>query len=187
MQPFRSNSEDDLQVCSCGRTFDHPSAFAKHKRTCAKAKKRLTGALEAARGNWSGTSAKRRRIEETPFTPPLNFIHLDDDMQLQFIDDDIRDHTSLDAKVYAAFESNRDNAPPLAVTILLEVVSTVPDQLDQNYRDYIAAKQILEQYSRNPDEDENSNLNKLLGWCWREGTFSRIRRLSERSSMTLFF
>src|ERR1700734_3328637 len=79
------------------------------------------------------------QAEETPFTPPLNFIHLDDDMQLQFIDDDIRDHTSLDAKVYAAFESNRDNAPPLAVTILLEVVSTVPE-LDQNYRDYIAAK-----------------------------------------------
>jgi hypothetical protein len=66
-------------------------------------------------------------------------------MQLQFIVDDIRDHTSLDAKVYAACESNRDNAPPLAVTILLEVVSTAPDQLDQNYRDNIAAKQILEQ------------------------------------------
>lgn len=108
-------------------------------------------------------------------------------MQLQFIDDDIRDHTSLDAKVYAACESNCDNAPPLAVTILLEVVSSAPDHLDQNYQNNMAAKQILDQYSRNPDEDENSNLKKLLGWCWREGTFSRIRRLSERSSMTLFF
>jgi hypothetical protein len=108
-------------------------------------------------------------------------------MQLQCIDDDIRDHTSLDAKVYAACESKPENAPPQAVSILLAIVSTAPDQLDQNYRDYTAAGRILEQYSRNPDEDENSNLKKLLGWCWREGTFSRIRRLGERSSMTLFF
>ena len=121
------------------------------------------------------------RITPIPFTPFL------DDMQLQFIDDDIRDHTSLDAKVYTACESNRDNAPPPAVLILLEVVSTAPDQLDQNYQHNIAAKQIIGQYSQNPDEDEDSNLKKLLGWCWREGTFSRIRRLSERSSMTLFF
>ena len=65
-------------------------------------------------------------------------------MQLQFIDDDIRDHTSLDAKVYAAWESNRNNAPPPAAHILLEVVSTAPDQLDQNYQNNMAAKQILE-------------------------------------------
>ena len=69
MQPFRSNSEVNGQRCSCGRTFDQPSAINKHKRTCSKTKKRLSSALELAREKWLGTSAKRRRIElAEPFT-----------------------------------------------------------------------------------------------------------------------
>jgi len=69
MQPFRPNSEVNGQRCSCGRTFDQPSAINKHKRTCSKTKKRLSSALELAREKWLGTSAKRRRIElAEPFT-----------------------------------------------------------------------------------------------------------------------
>jgi len=40
--------------------------------------------------------------------------------------------------------------------------------------------------AQNPAEDENSNLAELLHWCWRRGTFEKIRRLSESSSMSLF-
>jgi hypothetical protein len=60
MQRF---SGSDWQTCSCGRTFDQPSAYSKHNRTCSKTKKRLSSALQQAREKWTGSSAKRRRID----------------------------------------------------------------------------------------------------------------------------
>src|ERR1700733_13753170 len=62
MQRF---SENDWQTCSCGRTFDQPSAYSKHNRTCSKTKKRLSSALQQAREKWTGSSAKRRRVDMT--------------------------------------------------------------------------------------------------------------------------
>jgi len=108
-------------------------------------------------------------------------------MQLDFIDDDICDHAPLDAKVYTECESNRNNVPPSASSMLQEVVATAPDKLDQKFQTLQTAKQIVEEYSPNPDGDEGSNLRKLLSWCWRQGTFEKIRRLSECSSVNLFF
>jgi adenylate cyclase len=93
----------------------------------------------------------------------------------------------LDAKVYTAFESNRDDAVPSAAHILQEVVASSPDKLDQKFQTLQTTKQVVKEYSPNPDGDENSNLTKLLSWCWRQGTFEKIRRLSECSSMNLFF
>ena len=106
-------------------------------------------------------------------------------MQLDFVDDDIRDHTSLDSEVYAVFELDRNEEPPIAMagSILTAVVSGSPDKLDQKFLNPKTARGIVEQYSLDPDGDENSNLKKLLGRCWRQGTFEKIRRLSEYSSM----
>ncbi|KIM86830.1 hypothetical protein PILCRDRAFT_4708 [Piloderma croceum F 1598] len=98
-------------------------------------------------------------------------------MQLDFVDDDIRDHTPLDAKVYTDCESDCNKEPPLAVIILSMVVVSAPDKLDQKFKDFDTAKDIVVKYSQDPDEDENSNLRKLLVWCWLQGTFERIRRL----------
>lgn len=46
--------------CACGRVFAQPSALANHTRSCTKAKKRLSSALDLARQKW--TIRKRRRI-----------------------------------------------------------------------------------------------------------------------------
>ena len=108
-------------------------------------------------------------------------------MQLDFVDDDIRGHTLLDAKVYEKCKSDRNQLPPAALFVVLgAVVSTTPDKLDQKFKNFDAADDIVEKYSQDPDGDENSNLTKLLDWCWRHGTFEKIRRLSEHSSTTQY-
>jgi len=50
------------EVCPCGRTFSQQSAYSHHKRTCQKARKRLSTALTAARQMW--TTQKRRRTTD---------------------------------------------------------------------------------------------------------------------------
>ena len=105
-------------------------------------------------------------------------------MQLDFVNDDIGDHAPLDAKVYLACESDCNKEPPLALVILVEVVESALDKMNSKFRDIIVLKQILEEYSQDPDADENSNLKKLLRWCWQHGSFEKIRRLSEHSSTT---
>ncbi len=104
-----------------------------------------------------------------------------------FVDDDILDHTSSDAYVYAKSGSDRNNVPPITFILLAIVVLSAPDKLDQEFANLKNAMDIVEKYSSDPNGDENSNLTKLLNWCWRQGTFERIRRLSEHSSMALFF
>ena len=46
MNPAESNWS---QACVCGRTFTVPQGFFYHQRSCLKAKKRLSDALEKAR------------------------------------------------------------------------------------------------------------------------------------------
>lgn len=105
-------------------------------------------------------------------------------MRLDFVSDDIGDHAPLDAIVYAACESDCNKEPPPLGLILHEVVVSASDKMDKKFRDIVAAKQILEEYSPDPGADENSNLKKLLRWCWQHGSFEKIRRLSEHSSTT---
>ena len=106
-------------------------------------------------------------------------------MQLDFVDDDIRGHTLLDAKVYEYCQSDCNQSLP-PTFILAATVATTRDKLDQKFRDSDAANNIVRKYSQDPDGDENLNLTKLLGWCWRHGTFEKIRRLSEHSSTTQY-
>jgi hypothetical protein len=49
------------EVCLCGRTFSSPQAYSYHRRGCQKTKKRLSGALEKAKGIWQ---AKKRQKTE---------------------------------------------------------------------------------------------------------------------------
>lgn len=105
-------------------------------------------------------------------------------MQLDFVDDDIDDHAPLDAKVYLACESDCNKEPPLGRVILQDVVESALDKMDSKFLNNTVSKQILEEYSQDPDGDENSNLKKLLRWCWQHGSFEKIRRLSEHSSTT---
>src|ERR1700722_4326816 len=56
-------SKNDWQTCSCGRTFDQPSAYSKHNWTCSKMKKHLSSALQQAREKWTGSSAKHWRVD----------------------------------------------------------------------------------------------------------------------------
>ncbi|KIM80231.1 hypothetical protein PILCRDRAFT_9777 [Piloderma croceum F 1598] len=98
-------------------------------------------------------------------------------MELDFVDDDIRDHTPLDAKVYAMWNSDCNKVPSSAGLILATVVACALDKLDQKFCDINTADDFVARYSPDPDGDENSNLKKLLGWCWRHGTFEKIRRL----------
>jgi hypothetical protein len=105
-------------------------------------------------------------------------------MQLDFVNNDIGDHAPLDAKVYLACESDCNKEPPLVLMILQEVVASASDKMDNKFLDIIVTKQILEEYSQDPGADENSNLKKLLRWCWQHGSFEKIRRLSEHSSTT---
>jgi hypothetical protein len=105
---------------------------------------------------------------------------------LDFVDDDILDHTSSDAFVYAQSNPDRNQIPPITF-ILQHVVESTPDKLDQKFRDSKHARDIVKEYSSDPNGDENSNLTKLLSWCWQQGTFEKIRRLSEHSFMALFF
>ena len=99
---------------------------------------------------------------------------------LDFVDDDILDHTSSDAYVYAHFDPDRNQVPPVTF-ILTGVVLSAPDKLDQRFANLKNARDIVEKYSSDPNGDENSNLTKLLDWCWRQGTFGKIRCLSEHS------
>ena len=46
------------ETCLCGRTFHQPSAFANHKRTCARSRRQLTSALDKAKQIW----AEKKRI-----------------------------------------------------------------------------------------------------------------------------
>jgi hypothetical protein len=48
-----------LDVCYCGRTFSYPGALKTHQRSCRKNKKRVVGALAAAKEVW--INRKRRR------------------------------------------------------------------------------------------------------------------------------
>jgi len=102
-------------------------------------------------------------------------------MQLDFVSDDIGDHAPLDAQVFAVCESE---GPPPAQLLLREVVASASDKMDNKFLNTIVARQILEEYSQDPGADENSNLRKLLRWCWQRGSFEKIRRLSEHSSTT---
>ena len=88
--------------------------------------------------------------------------------------------------MYTACELDCKNETPLVTTILQEVVASATDKFPQKFRDIVVVKQILEEYSPDPDADENSDLKKLLHWCWRHGSFEKIRRLSEHSFVLLF-
>lgn len=107
-------------------------------------------------------------------------------MRLDFVSDDIGDHAPLDAIVYAAFESDCNKQPPLLGLLLQMVLQSALDKMDSKFLNIKLSKQkqILEEYSQDPDADENSNLKKLLRWCWQHGSFEKIRRLSEHSSTT---
>jgi hypothetical protein len=54
------------ETCACGRSFSQPSAYTNHNKNCPKSKKRLSGALAAAKEAWE--LRKRRRVTqgETP-------------------------------------------------------------------------------------------------------------------------
>ena len=88
--------------------------------------------------------------------------------------------------MYTACELDCNNEPTLATTILQEVVASATDKFPQKFRDIVVVKQILEEYSSDPDADENSNLKKHLGSCWRHGSFEKMRRLSEHSFATSY-
>jgi hypothetical protein len=105
-------------------------------------------------------------------------------MQLDFVNDDIGDHAPLDAKVYLAWGSDCNKEPPPVGLILMLVVASASDKMDNKFLDITVLNQILEEYSQDPGADENSNLKKLLRWCWQHGSFEKIRRLSEHSSTT---
>ena len=105
-------------------------------------------------------------------------------MQLDFVGADISDHASLDADVYTVSGLNSNDDPPHPFMILQLVLESAPKELVQlNIR---AIMQIIKEYSQNPAGDENENLKKLLFWCWRNGSFEKIRRLSEPGSTILF-
>jgi hypothetical protein len=89
--------------------------------------------------------------------------------------------------VYKLSKSGSNDAPPAPSFILELVVASAPDSLDQKFRDFITANDIVEKYSLDPDGDENSNLGELLHSCWRQGKFAKIRCLSEHSFTNLLF
>ena len=107
-------------------------------------------------------------------------------MQLDFIDNNIRGHTLLDTKVYEYCQLDCNQSLPPAFIILTATVATTWDKLDQKFRDSNAANDIVKKYSQDPDGDENSNLTKLLSWCWWHGMFEKIWHLSEHSSTTQY-
>src|SRR5580698_5132023 len=49
------------QACICGRIFSVPQAYTFHRRSCPKAKKRLSDALAKANEVWQ--VKKRRKLE----------------------------------------------------------------------------------------------------------------------------
>lgn len=104
-------------------------------------------------------------------------------MPFELVNDDISDHAPLDAKVYAACESDCSKEPPPLGLLLNEVLMNTPDKM---IRDFIVARQILEEYSQDPGADEYSNLKKLLRSCWQLGSFEKIRRLSEHGPTTRY-
>jgi hypothetical protein len=63
--------EQFSEVCLCGRSFSQVYAFANHKCTCQKSKKRLSSALAKAKDLW--VARKKTRLEpcddETPLVP----------------------------------------------------------------------------------------------------------------------
>ena len=101
-------------------------------------------------------------------------------MQLDFVDNDISDHTFLDAQLYTMFESDhtKDPFPP---HLILAVVASFDkfDKINPRFKSVGYARDIVEKCSMSFDGDEDKNLRKLLIWCWRQGTFEKIRRLSE--------
>ncbi|SRR5713226_8715321 len=110
-------------------------------------------------------------------------------MQFDFIDDDTRDHTSLDAEVYAELNAMFDckdvppspaAIPPHPAVILCVVAAISPEGMFIS-TNLPSCRSIVAKYSRDPDGDENSNLAKLLVSCWRRGEFRKIRCLSEHS------
>ena len=105
-------------------------------------------------------------------------------MPLKFVTDDITNHSSLDNIVYKAFESDCKKEPPQPALLLMLIVNSAPDKMDKERSNIEVLMQILEEYSRDPDADENSNLKKLLRSCWQRGSFEKIRRLGEHSSTT---
>jgi hypothetical protein len=107
-------------------------------------------------------------------------------MQLEFIVDDIRDHTLLDAEVYKLLQSDRNTPLPPAF-ILAAVAASAPDNLDPKFQYVSTARDIVQKYSLDPEENENENLEKLLRLCWRHGKFRKIRCLSEHSFTNLLF
>lgn len=48
-------------ICICGRSFIQEGRLYFHQRSCQKAKKRLSGALDKVKDAWK--SRKRRRVE----------------------------------------------------------------------------------------------------------------------------
>jgi hypothetical protein len=112
--------------------------------------------------------------------------HTGSSNMLDFVDDDTLNPTLSDAHVYARSDPDRNKMPPIPY-ILLTVVTSAKDKLDQKFANIENAEDIVEKYSSDPNGDENSNLTKLLSWCWQQGTFEKIRRLSEHSFMALFF
>jgi hypothetical protein len=63
-------------------------------------------------------------------------------MQLDFVEDDTGYHTSLDDKVYALCESDRNKPPLFAAALLPVIVACAPDKLDQKLQDVLIATDI---------------------------------------------
>jgi hypothetical protein len=82
------------QACICGRTFSVPRAYTCHTRSCPKAKKRLSSALQKAKEAFHANKrrktedAARREATETlgPLVaePSLNEVNLRSHQQVSF-------------------------------------------------------------------------------------------------------
>ena len=56
-------------ICSCGRLFLVDFAFAKHQRSCASSKKRLSSALDSAKIAWHARKKRKLTGETTAVLP----------------------------------------------------------------------------------------------------------------------
>ena len=139
--------------------------------------------IEIPRAEFESASVSTTRV----IAPSLCRYH-NENMGLELVSDDIGDHAPLDAMVYAVIASDRNEKPPalLLGALLAAVMASAPDKIDKKFLNFMVTNQILEEYSSDPGADENSNLKKLLGWCWQRGSFEKIRRLSEHSSTTWY-
>lgn len=68
----RTQFNEELCICQCGRSFSQHGALHYHQRSCAKTKKRLVGALAKAKEAWS--SRKKRRVENVNPHPQVDFV-----------------------------------------------------------------------------------------------------------------